>query len=348
MKKNIIKFFIFLLISSKMLGQTKKDYFTLDGIIRTKYSGYIYLSYNNKKDSCLVINNKFYFKGKMPIANVGYFTTSKLTSMEKDFYLENENIKIDISIETKIMNDLKIDFVKINSISGTKTSLIEKDYEDFKTKHQNDKDWQMKQYQKLDEIVIKYPSHNFTGDLLTRISWDSLADVKKLQYFYNKLDLKSQNPSTMLVLKKNIYPVESSKVGKPMVDFVLPDKKGKDVNTNQYRGSILFIDFWASWCAPCRKQIPEITKIYEKFKDKNFKILSISLDKNKEKWLLALEREKMQWDNVLDDNEFLSDIVKEYEVNAIPNSFLISEKGVILANNPTMQELEDYLNKLLK
>ncbi|RTY89343.1 TlpA disulfide reductase family protein [Flavobacterium sp. GT3R68] len=346
MKKNILTLFIFLLISSKFVGQTKKDYFTLEGIIRTNYSGYIYLSYNNKKDSCLVINNKFHFKGKMPIADVGYFTTSKLTSMEKDFYLENANIKIDISIETKIIKDFKIDFIKINSISGTKTSLIEKDYEDFVAKHQNDKDWQMKQYKKLDEIVSKYPNHNLTGDLLTGVSWDSLADVKKLQYFYNKLDLKSQRPSTMLVFKKNIYPSESSKVGKPMVDFVLPDKNGKYINTNQYRGSVLLIDFWASWCAPCRKQIPEITKIYEKFKDKNFKILSISLDKNKEKWLLALEKEKMQWDNVLEDKEFLSEIVKEYEVNAIPTSFLINEKGVILANNPTMQELENYLNKL--
>lgn len=348
MKTNIIKIFIILLVSSKIFGQTKKNYFMLNGIISSSYKGYIYLNYNNKKDSCIVINNKFHFKGKMPIADIGYFNTNNPTAMEKDFYLENENIKIDISIESKIINDNKIDFVKINSISGTKTSLIEKDYEDYKSKHKKDIDWQIRHYKKLDEIVSKHPKHNFTGDLLTRVSWDSTADIKKLQYLYKKLDLKAQNFSTMLVLKKNIYPIESSKVGKQMMDFLLADKNEKFINTIQYRGSILYIDFWASWCAPCRKQIPEIAKIYEKFKNKNFKVLSISLDKNKDKWLLAIEKEKMQWDNVMEENEFNSEIVRKYEVNAIPNSFLIDEKGVILYNNPSMQVLENYLNTTLK
>ena len=107
------------------------------------------------------------------------------------------------------------------------------------------------------------------------------------------------------------------------------------------------IDFWASWCAPCRKQIPELTKLNTKFKDKNFKVLSISLDKSKEKWLQALKQEKMLWDNVLEDKEFLSEIVKKYEVNAISATFLIDENGIIIANNPTFQYLDDYLVKKL-
>lgn len=345
----IFKIFIFSLTSSFMSSQHKNNHFTLNGIIRgDEYKGYLYLSYDNKKDSCLVLNNQFYFKGKMPIADIGFFTTNRATATAQDFYLENENIKMDISIEKKIINDYNLDWVTINSISGTKTSLIDKDYENFKKKHQHDKDWQNKHYNKLDEIVSKHPKHRYSLGLLVAESWDSLVDIKKMRKMYEKLDLKSLNRNSLLVLKRNIFPVESSKVGKPMIDFELPNEKEQLINTKQYRGSILFIDFWASWCAPCRKQIPKITEVYEKFQNKNFKILSVSIDKEKKKWLLALEKEKIQWHNVLEDKEFTSEIIKEYEVTSIPSTFLIDEKGIIVANNPSMEELENYLNKNLK
>lgn len=331
-----------------MLGQSKKNRFTLNGTIRTDYSGYIYLNYQNKKDSCLVLNKKFQFKGNMKITDVAYFNTNNPTSMEKDFYLENENIEMDISITAKNINGYKVDFIKINSILGTKTSLIEKEYEDFKLKHQNDKDWIDKNYQKLESIVLKYPNNRFTGDLLTKTSWDSIIHLKKMQQLYTKLNLKSQRKSTMDVLRKNIFPIETSMTGKLIYDFKLPNKNEEYISTNQFRGSILFIDFWASWCAPCRKQIPEIKQMYEKFKDENFNILSISLDKDKEKWLIAIEKEKMLWYNVIERKEFLSKIVENYNVDAIPTSFLIDENGLIIAKNPSMKVLEEYLLKKQK
>ena len=102
MKNSIIfKIFIFSLISSIMFGQHKNDHFILNGVIHGNYKGYLYLYYDNKKDSCLVVDNQFYFKGKMPVANVGGFATSKATARDKDFYLENANIKMDITIKKK-------------------------------------------------------------------------------------------------------------------------------------------------------------------------------------------------------------------------------------------------------
>jgi len=175
-----------------------------------------------------------------------------------------------------------------------------------------------------------------------------LVDIQRIQGVYEKLDLTSQSPVTIMYIKRKIYSIESLKIGKPMIDFELPNEKGNSINTRQYRGSILLIDFWASWCAPCRKQIPKITEVYEKFKNRNFKILSVSIDNDKSKWLIALEKEKNQWDNVLENKEFSSEIANEYEIISIPNTFLIDENGIIIANNPTMQELEDYLSKNLK
>lgn len=341
-------FFLIVLLSNLNYGQSKSNNFVLYGEVGSDYKGYLYFNYNNVKDSCLIKNKKFHFEGSVNNATSAYFLTGRPAAMKNDFYIEKGTTHVNLFFEKKIIQELELDIIIFKFIKQTKTSLIQNDFENFKNKFKNDKDWNYKLFNKLDAIVVKYPKNRYSGDLLTVISWDSLVDVKKLQYLYRKLDLKSQDPSTMLVLKRNIYPIESSKVGKQMLDFSLPDKNGIFINTKQYRGSILFIDFWASWCDPCRKQIPEVTKIYEKFKDKNFKILSISLDEKKDKWLLALEKEKMQWDNVLEEKAFKSEIVKKYEVTYIPNSFLIDEKGVILVNNPSMQELEDYLNKNLK
>ncbi|CAA9200802.1 Thiol-disulfide oxidoreductase ResA [Flavobacterium collinsii] len=133
-----------------------------------------------------------------------------------------------------------------------------------------------------------------------------------------------------------------------MMNFMLPNENGVIISTNQFRGSILLLDFWASWCEPCRKQIPEITKVFEKYKNKNFKILSISLDKDKNKWLSASAKEKIQWDNVLEVEEFSSCILKGYEVNTIPATFLIDLDGIIIAENPTIQELDNYLIENVK
>lgn len=350
MRSNIVfKIFIFFM-SSTIFGHTTKDYFTIDGVIRGYYKGYLYLRYNDKKDSCFVKNNRFHFEGKTSAEVVfsTHFSTKRTSAMDKNFFIENENIKIDITIENKKINNTNLDWIIINSISGTKTNLIEKDYEAFKIKHEKDKDWQSKHYRKIDEIVSKHPKNQYSGELLSTIASDSLADIHGLQSIYKKLDLGSQSQVTIIYIKRKIYPIESLKIGKPMMDFELPNEKENSINTKRYRGSILLIDFWASWCAPCRKQIPKITEVYEKFKNRNFKILSVSIDNDKSKWLIALEKEKIQWDNVLEDKEFSSEIVKEYEIISIPSTFLIDENGIIIANNPTMQELENYLNKNLK
>ncbi|CAA9197438.1 DUF4369 domain-containing protein [Flavobacterium collinsii] len=172
---------IVILFSTSLLSQTQKKKFTLTGLIHGNYEGYLYLHYGNIKDSCIVINNKFHFKGNLSKVEVGYFSISRAAGMDKDFYLENENINIDITFEKKTVNKIELDWITINSIEGTETSLIEKDYEAFRRKYYQDKDWQIKNYRKLDEIVSKYPSHPYSLDLLSKTSWDSSADDQKLQ-----------------------------------------------------------------------------------------------------------------------------------------------------------------------
>jgi len=142
--------------------------------------------------------------------------------------------------------------------------------------------------------------------------------------------------------------VVGTEVGDIAPEIDLPDTKGNNIALSSFRGELVLVDFWASWCAPCREQIPKVKKLYEKYKNKNFKILTISLDKSKEKWVSALKKENMLWDNVLESRDFSSPIVKEYEIISIPSSFLIDANGIIVGNDMTITELDDYLSKNLK
>ena len=347
MKRNVF-FLIFIICCYNISAQIKNNLFSLNGIISSDYKGYIYLSYNKVKDSCLVLNGKFKFNGQLKSEALAYFTTNKPTSMVKDFYLENKNINMAISILTKTINNVDIDFVDINSISGTNISLIEKEYDFYKKNYENDKYQQTKYYNYLNNLVEKYPKNIFIVDLLTRESWDSLSNRKKLQKLYKKLDLKYHSKSSLLTLKNNIFPITKSIVRKKMFDFVLPNENGKGISTTKYRGKILLIDFWASWCVPCRKQIPELKKISEKFHDKNFKILSISIDDSKEKWMSALLKEKMEWENVIEMKAFSTTVVDNYEVKSIPKTFLINENGIIIGIDLSITELEEEISKLFK
>ncbi|MGP8215142.1 MAG: redoxin family protein [Bacteroidia bacterium] len=133
-------------------------------------------------------------------------------------------------------------------------------------------------------------------------------------------------------------------VGSPAPDFTLPDTEGKDVSLSGYKGKVVLIDFWASWCAPCRASLPGIVRIYDKYKGKNFTILSVSLDKDKDKWLDAIKQFHLTWTQVSDLKYWDSKVVRLYNFDGIPFSVLVDENGNIVAKNLD----EDALNAKLE
>ena len=326
------------------------DSYKIKGVLNGSFKGYIYLNYGEIRDSSLVQNGKFYFEGKIPneVVYSAYFSTNNISAMNKNFFIENKNIRMDISIEKKKFNATVIDWFTINEISGTETSLVENDYETFKESHQLDNDWRNINYRKIDEIVSKYPKNQYAGELLSTATADSLLDTLKLQRIFIKLDSTAQDPDLMMKVRRIIYPSRSQKIGKAMMDFELMNASGELIKTEQYRGSILLIDFWASWCKPCIAQFPEMKNIYRKYRHQNFKILSVSIDQKKEQWKSALEKEGLPWDNVWDSNSYPSKIQEAYDVSFIPNTYLVDEQGTIVANNPTFEKLETYLKEKLK
>lgn len=136
-------------------------------------------------------------------------------------------------------------------------------------------------------------------------------------------------------------------VGSVAPEIKLNDPEGKEIALSSLRGKVVLIDFWASWCGPCRKENPNNVKLYNEMKGKGFEIYGVSLDKNKEDWTNAIMEDKLTWIHVSDLKYWGSEAAAKYKVEAIPATYLIDKDGKILAKNLRGEELNSFVKKLL-
>ncbi|GAA4847487.1 TlpA disulfide reductase family protein [Algivirga pacifica] len=153
------------------------------------------------------------------------------------------------------------------------------------------------------------------------------------------------NHSGIQELGKHIEGLKATAIGSTVPDITLPNPDGKELKLSDLRGKVVMIDFWASWCQPCRLENPNVVEAYKQYNDKGFEVFSVSLDQNEDKWKEAIKEDNLLWNNHVIDLENIAG--SAYNVMTIPSTFLIDAEGKIIAKNLRGPALEEKLAEVL-
>lgn len=205
--------------------------------------------------------------------------------------------------------------------------------------------------QKLTDISERFVRTNpesYVSALAIIRFYQATQDGIKTQELYQITPPRVQfsdmgNYAYQLILESKINPI-----GSVITNFTETDTAGNRINIAAYRGKYVLLDFWASWCRPCRQENPNVVAAFEKYKNKNFTIVGISLDQNKKAWLDAIKMDQLNWSHLSDLKGWSSQVAAIFKVSSIPQNFLLDPEGRIIAKNLRGGALDGRLNVLLK
>lgn len=321
----------------------------LHGQIDNFENNYIFIDYesvNAKKivDSVLVKNKQFEFRGILAEPTSIIFTSNGLSASSREIYLDNSEVNVNLSFQRKkLPSGTFIDFFVVNETHGSKTDAVFKAFVKFSSENSNTSTWNSELYKRLEAIFIENPDNILSGGLLFDASRDTVLDNAQLKKLYALINWENQDVIRNARVREHIFPEENLSTGNAIKDFSLSDEKGQSISTLDFRRLFLLIDFWASWCVPCREKFPALKKVYKAYNQRQFEILGVSIDESKERWVNALEKDSLPWTNVITKGGPKSEVPMTYKVFGVPTNFLIDKEGTIVARDLSPEQLSSWL-----
>jgi peroxiredoxin/uncharacterized protein YcnI len=198
-----------------------------------------------------------------------------------------------------------------------------------------------------EDFAIKYPNSYITPLAIIRY-YQATQNGQRAEQLYNALPASLKGTEFSLYLNQILQEGKINAIGTTVADFSQADTTGKQISISSFRGKYVLIDFWASWCRPCRAENPNVVEAYNKFKDKNFTILSVSLDKSKDSWIDAIKMDNLTWTHVSDLQGWANAVSSSFHIQSIPQNILIDPNGKIIAKNLRGSALDMKLAALLR
>lgn len=317
-----------------------------------------------KLDSAELDKGECQFKGLVKTPDIWYLSVSN--SKEKlPFFMENSSLSIVGSLDSldiakvsgsKVHDEYQVLQDKLNELDKQGMKLFErsKKYEKSDNKAMADSlmilaesiftsiDDQQKEY------IKAHPTSYVSPYLLSRVYYDMDADV--LESYLSGFDPALDSIANVVTMKERVAKLKTVAIGQIAPDFTMNDQNGNPVKLSDIysKNEYTLIDFWASWCGPCRRENPNVVATFNDFKEKGFSVLGVSLDADKGKWAKAISDDQLTWPHISDLKGWKNQAAALYSVNSIPANLLVDKTGKIIGRNLREEKLGETMKGLLK
>ncbi len=372
--------FAILLLPCMLFGQTAVKFNINGNVGKLTSVSKAYLVYqpgaNRMLDSADITDGKFKFTGEIiyPVGafliidhlGVGFGHLDNSADV-LNFYLEKGDINISSpdSVSKAVITGSKINEDNIKLIAQLRpifddAQKIKEQEKSISEAQKNSVEYQAKTAAKLKQIQVAEKAtlkmfilanpDSYLSLLALRSVGGPSPDPVELGELYGTLSQNLKDTETGKMLKQSIDELSSTAIGVAAPDFTEADVNGQPVKLSSFKGKYVLIDFWASWCGPCRQENPNVVKTYNKYKNKNFTIIGVSLDREsgKEDWINAIKNDGLVWTQVSDLKFWQNEVALLYKITAIPSNFLIDPSGKIVAKNLRGVDLDKKLGELLE